>query len=363
MIISMIERIQTGHTGLLNERNADIFRNAFTFLSSLNMPTDAVYTDLLAVVFNCPVSKAWYNLNIAKNDIMPLLADNSWYKLLIPQEELVLNDFSDFSRWTKIATALLKKYCERYYYVQKSAWEKPLLIYELMDDENENFIKEDEYTVSISNVDLHEEARIFIENLKAEMEAAKKARSLVDFVKSKDDLMAVAFPASMYNPVMYLAKNSIDITIPPVPLKESESEFIQALRLFAQREKAFFAGKELYVIRNVSKKGIGFFEEAGFYPDFIMWMVTAGKQYITFIEPHGTRDMSIEDEKVKLYAKIKDIESSLANSDVILNSVILTPTKHLEMANKHIPKVEWNARNVLFMEDSDYLDQLFSKIH
>ena len=307
--------------------------------------------------------KAWYNLNIAKNDIMPLLADNSWYKLLIPQEELVLNDFSDFSRWTKIATALLKKYCERYYYVQKSAWEKPLLIYELMDDENENFIKEDEYTVSISNVELHEEARIFIENLKAEMEAAKKARSLVDFVKSKDDLMAVAFPASMYNPVMYLAKNSIDIAISPVPLKESESEFIQALRLFAQREKAFFAGKELYVIRNVSKKGIGFFEEAGFYPDFIMWMVTAGKQYITFIEPHGTRDMSIEDEKVKLYAKIKDIESSLANSDVILNSVILTPTKHLEMANKHIPKVEWNARNVLFMEDSDYLDQLFSKIH
>ncbi|MCL6500932.1 MAG: hypothetical protein K6T16_02780, partial [Candidatus Pacearchaeota archaeon] len=55
---SMIERIQTGHTGLLNERNADIFRNAFTFLSSLNMPADAVYADLLSVVFNCPVSGA-----------------------------------------------------------------------------------------------------------------------------------------------------------------------------------------------------------------------------------------------------------------------------------------------------------------
>lgn len=307
--------------------------------------------------------KSWYNLNIEKNDIMPLLADNSWYKLLIPKEELELNDYRDFSRWTKIATALLKKYCERYYYVQKSAWEKPLLIYELMDDENENFIKENEYTVSISNVDLHEEARIFIETLAKEMKAAKKARSLVDFVKSKDDLIAVAFPASMYNPVMYLAKNSIDIAISPVPLKESEIEFIQALRLFAQREKAFFAGKEMYVIRNVSKKGIGFFEEAGFYPDFIMWLVTAEKQYITFIEPHGARDMSIEDEKVKLYAKIKDIESSLANADVILNSVILTPTKHLEMSNKHITKAEWNARNVLFMEDSDYIDQLFSKIH
>jgi len=306
--------------------------------------------------------KSWYNLNIAKNDIKPLLADNSWYKLLIPKEELELHDYSDFSRWTKIAIALLKKYCERYYYVQKSAWEKPLLTYELMDDENENFIKDDQYVISISNVALHEEARIFIENLAAEMEAAKKARTLVDFIKSKDDLIAAAFPASMYNPVMYLAKNSIDIAISPVPLNESEIDFIQALRLYLGREKTFFAGKELYIIRNVSKKGIGFFEEAGFYPDFIMWLVTADKQYITFIEPHGTRDISIEDEKVKLYAKIKDIESSLANADVILNSVILTPTKHLEMTNKHIPKAEWNARNVLFMEDDNYIEQLFFRI-
>lgn len=245
---------------------------------------------------------------------------------------------------------------------RKSAWEKPLLTYEPVDDENDNFIKEDEYMVSISNVELHEEARIFIENLAKEMKAAKKARSLVDFVKSKDELMAVAFPASMYNPVMYLAKNSIDIAISPVPLNESEVEFIQALRLYVGREKAFFADKELYIIRNVSKKGIGFFEEAGFYPDFIMWLVTAGKQYITFIEPHGTRDMSFEDEKVMLYQKIKDIESSLANSDIILNSLILTPTKHLEMANKHIPKADWNNCNVIFMEDDDFIDQLFKKI-
>jgi hypothetical protein len=58
--------------------------------------------------------------------------------------------------------------------VQKSAWEKPLLTYEPVDDENENFIKEDQYAVSISNVELHEEAKIFIENLAKEMEALKK---------------------------------------------------------------------------------------------------------------------------------------------------------------------------------------------
>jgi hypothetical protein len=307
--------------------------------------------------------KSWHNLNIAKKDIKPLLADNSWYKLLIPREELEPRDYGDFSRWTKIAIALLKKYCERYYYVQKSAWEKPLLTYELMDDENENFIKDDQHLIGISNVGVHEEARLFIESLDKEMEAAKKSRTLVDFVKSKDDLTAVAFPASLYNPIMYLAKNSIDIAISPVPLNESEISFIQELRLYARREKTFFADKELYIIRNVSKKGIGFFEEAGFYPDFIMWLVTADKQYITFIEPHGARDMSIEDEKVKLHTKIKDIEHSLGNADIVLNSVILSPTKHLDMTNRHIAKSEWNARNVMFMEDKDHIKQLFSKIH
>ncbi len=307
--------------------------------------------------------KFWHNLNIAKNDIRPLLADNSWYKLFIPKEELELHDYSDFSRWTRIAITLLKKYCERYYYVQKSAWEKPLLTYELMDDNDENFIKDDQYAISISNVNAHEEAKIFIENLAKKMKTAKKARTLVDFVKLKDALTAVAFPASLYNPVMYLAKNSIDITISPVPLNESENNFIEALRLYAQREiKTFFADKELYIIRNVSKKGIGFFEKAGFYPDFIMWLVTADKQYITFIEPHGARDISIEDEKVKLYTKIKDIERLMGKADVILNSVIVTPTKHLEMSNRHIPKAEWKARNVVFMEDADYIDQLFGRI-
>ncbi len=57
-IIPMIEHIQSGHTGLLNKRNVDIFRNAFTFLANLNMPAEAVYADLLSVVFNCPTSGA-----------------------------------------------------------------------------------------------------------------------------------------------------------------------------------------------------------------------------------------------------------------------------------------------------------------
>lgn len=70
--------------------------------------------------------KAWHNFNIAKNDIKPLLADTTWYKLLIPREELELNSMEDFTRWTKIAIILLKKYCRHYYYMKKRQWEESL---------------------------------------------------------------------------------------------------------------------------------------------------------------------------------------------------------------------------------------------
>lgn len=152
------------------------------------------------------------------------------------------------------------------------------------------------------------------------------------------------------------------INISPVALNESENKFIQDLRDYTKKNKAYFDDKELYIIRNTSKDGIGFFEEKGFYPDFIMWIISAGKQYITFIEPHGARNMSINDDKVSLHIKIKEIEASLGNKNIVLNSIILTPTKHAELVEKHIPKADWVNKNVLFMEEQGYIEELFGKI-
>ena len=32
---------------------------------------------------------------------------------------------------------------------------------------------------------------------------------------------------------------------------------------------------------------MGFFEDSGFYPDFILWIKTGDAQRIVFVEPHG----------------------------------------------------------------------------
>ena len=306
--------------------------------------------------------KSRYNVNIGIEDITELLRNDRWYKLLIPEDELILRSFDDYKRWEKIAITLLKLYFDKYYYVIKSRWEKPLLTYVLLNDNNNNFLKDDLFIISIGEPSKNEEIINFIKNLEAEVLQAKKDKTILDFVKIKNDLEATAFTPSLYNPVLYLAKNNIEINISPVALNESENKFIKDLREYCKNNKLYFVKKEIYIIRNKSKDGIGFFEESGFYPDFIMWIVDHGKQFITFVDPHGMRNESITSSKVTLHTKIKDIEATLGDSNVVLNSIILSPTKHSNLVDKHITMEEWNNRNVLFMEDEKYINELMKKI-
>ena len=278
-------------------------------------------------------------------------------------EELDVHSFKDYKRFEKIAVALLIKYFDKYYYTEKSRWETPLLRLVPMDDNNENFLNEekDEYTISISNADEDDEMVIWLQRIIDEMKTAKSNRQLVDFVKLHGDMSVIGFPSHLYSPLLYLAKNNIEINISPVPLNESESKFIIDLRDYASHNKDRFEGKELYIIRNKSKKGIGFFENSGFYPDFIMWLIADGKQYITFIDPHGMGRESIKSEKVTLHTRIKDtIQNTLSDPNVVLNSFILSPSPHSSLVENYIPVSDWNRENVLFMDDNSYISTIFS---
>lgn len=79
------------------------------------------------------------------------------------------------------------------------------------------------------------------------------------------------------------------IKISPVQLNADEMIFVEDLKKYYEENTSFFNGKALYLLRNQSKgKGVGFFQEAGFFPDFILWLIKDNKQYITFIDPKRT---------------------------------------------------------------------------
>jgi hypothetical protein len=124
-----------------------------------------------------------------------------------------------------------------------------------------------------------------------------------------------------------------------------------------------FKDKEIYLIRNRSKKGIGFFDDAGFFPDFILWLIADGKQYITFIDPHGMAREPITSSKVALFKRLKtEIESTLPVSSVHLTSFILSPTKYSDLSDKTASVAEWNENHVLFMDDSNYVCDMLTNI-
>jgi hypothetical protein len=326
------------------------------------------YDEIYSELQRYKTEKARHNVNIARQDLKDLLQNNQWYKLLIPEDDLIIRSFEDYKRFERIAVSLLTKYFDRFYYAKQNRWESQVVGYDLvpMDDGSENFLNEekDEYSISIDDTSENETAILWLRQVIDEVKKAKKEKRLPNFaIPRRGDMEAISVPVHLYNPLLYLAKGNMEIGVSPVALNEDELKFVKALQKHISDHATDFADKELYLIRNRSKKGIGFFDDAGFYPDFIMWLIADGKQYITFIEPHGMAREAFTSSKVSLHNRLKtEIEAALKAPSVSLNSFILSPTKYSELTDKSATIEEWNANHVLFMDDSDYIEKLFAGI-
>ena len=96
------------------------------------------------------------------------------------------------------------------------------------------------------------------------------------------------FESHLYQPLLYLRNKVAEIA--PVPLNKGEWQFVEDLKVFHEKEEGFFAGKQLYLLRNLSKgRGIGFFEAGNFHPDFILWLLVADMQHVIFVGPKSIR--------------------------------------------------------------------------
>jgi hypothetical protein len=124
-------------------------------------------------------------------------------------------------------------------------------------------------------------------------------------------------------------------------------------------------GMEIFLLRNQSRgKGVGFFEAGGFHPDFILWVLTPGHQYVNFVEPHGMLREGPGSEKVQFHKRIKNLEQRLQCKDVSLNSFILSWTRFPEL-QWGLTKEEMEKQHVFFMTDDrdGYISKLISSIH
>jgi len=123
--------------------------------------------------------------------------------------------------------------------------------------------------------------------------------------------------------------------------------------LFAEQNPSYFQGRQAYLLRNLSRgRGVGFFEAGNFHPDFIAWVVEAGKQRITFIDPKGIRNLSANDDKIRFCKTIKEIETRLGDPDVTLSSFIVSNTPSYVMEKQWgMPKAKMLGSHIVFQEE------------
>lgn len=340
-------KIRELQTAVLNETTFQKHHIAF-------MDIEAIYFEMQRF----KNERTWYNLILSKEKISELLIDDSWYRLQIPERELEFSGFGQVKRWEEIAIALLKKYCEKQYLNAKKAFEAPHMEYYELDENDKNFINE--YQVFADK----ESEEGLIEELKKLKNALEKKQLLdIEFGQFK----SFSYGQHLYEPLLSFDGNSTSVRIKPVALNEEEYLFLQDLKAFYEKNEGFFKDKELYVLRNQSRgRGIGFFEAGNFHPDFILWMLYDNKQYITFADPKGIRNLSITDPKLVFYQTIKEMEARLGDGSVILNSFIISNTLHADLINTGatLPKEEMEARHILFQyEDREtYISTMMKRI-
>lgn len=313
------------------------------------LDTDWIYLELERF----KAERGWFNFNLSRDAIEILLGDPSWYRLYIPTEELAYTAFERTGPWQEIALALLKQYAERYYLYSKKAWEMPHLEYRILDEADPNFtgVAEASDATAFYRVLVDKERTDLIEHLKL-LKSAIEKRELTDMQFS--GVKAVGFSQHLYEPLLYVEKNAIEVS--PTPLNKGEIQFVEDLKQYCKNQSEALAGKQLYLLRNLSRgKGVGFFEEGGFYPDFIVWLVEHDRQKVTFVDPKGIRNLPPTDRKIRFHKTIKDIQEKLGDPSIELNSFIIANTPvHTVAAQWSMNPEHIRALNIAFqVEDKD----------
>lgn len=316
--------------------------------------------------------RSWWNMELSMEMLQSLMNTPDWYELFIQEDDLTSRDFGrDVARWEEITIALLRAYIDRAYKMSKGKWESKYMETVYLSPSDPNFFEE--YSVEVRN-----DRQEWIDKLHELREQILSGNLERDFTIYGTWITSLRFDQHLFYPLLCLQdkdangkKMLVDkdtneplIKISPVALNPGEKRFVSDVRKFFDDNKnGILSGKEIYLLRNESRKGIGFFEASGFYPDFILWVNDGEHQHVTFIDPKGIRNLKgLQDPKIQLYKMLKnEVEPTLNDADITLDSYILSNTAYQDV-NLWGTRPEFAENHVLFDEDDKYIETLFKRI-
>ena len=278
--------------------------------------------------------------------------------------------FADRALLQDAAMNLLRKYVDVFYRRARERWETKAMKYVPLgkDDPNLSFKPQGVRK---------QKAAYVIKVPRSEKKLVKEIQALLNkkeqlYCNENAGLPRIHFDRHLYQPL--LVEQADKVQMFPPGLKPSEAQFVRDLKVYwnAERDKSL-AGKEVFLLRNLSRsRGIGFFEERGFYPDFILWVLDGGQQRIVFVEPHGMLHATAytHDEKARLHERLsklaEEIDGRSGQMDIVLDSYIISATPYNDLYQRY-DDGEWERtkfaeKHILFQERKlkyDYMKLLF----
>ena len=323
------------------------------------------------------LQRSWSNLRLEQQKLIDFCAGTQdWYTLFIPAAELNLTTFADIRKQEEILLRLLKDYTDRFYKALKSGYEGQFYEITHVDEDHGSMLKL--YQFEIENSDDGLEYRAKLEVLKKLVADGKIGEASK---WNAPHMVAISFDRHLFYPLFSFAQDG-DKDLVPLKLKPlglgapSEVTFVRDLEAFysSNEGKEVIGRRSLYLLRNADReeRGLGFALAGNFYPDFLLWLVddVSGKQWLTFVDPKGLRNLDMSHPKLGLYKEVKTLETTLAaqaktgEAPLVLNAFILSSTRFVDLLDVWGPteKTDLESRHVLFMEDGpkSYMKKMLS---
>ena len=309
-----------------------------------------IYDRLLRI----KIQKGWSNMSINSTTVSNLLNSHSWYTLYLPEQLQNPTNMDELLRLENVVLKLITEYADQFWRRNRSRWEQDKIETIKLEKDNPNVIKE--YLLSIDSSE--KELINGIEELIENVESRRYSNLKINLINAS---------RHAYQPLLYADENS-KITIQPAALNQGEKQFVEKFMNSSESDNQFFRQKEIYLLRNlVGNRGISFFEDSNYYPDFIMWVNSRNEQHIIFLDPKGLVHFNHKTrKKVELHKSIKNVEQQLRSKgnhdNVRLHSFVLSITDPKDIGEGLRTKEEWNADGVYFMSDPSCLADIFEKV-
>ena len=291
-----------------------------------------------------------------------LSPDEELYKLsVIEESEVVPTSPAELARFEELILTLLRKYIARFYSIIQKRWNEERVQLKRLDENDPNFT---DWSVYVPRNEAHQvEPRIG--HL---MESGEIYEAGLTALSEVHGIDIVNNDRHLYHPLIAINAADTGWRATPPALEGSEKQFVEDLRSYVRHQsEKFLTSRKIFFLRNQSRgKGIGFYENEGFYPDFILWIIECAKQSIVFIEPHGMVYEAIHEDnpKINLFKRLRKISHErFRGENVHMDAFIISTTDFSDVRRRYarMDRQDFEAWHILFRKAGDptYLSPIF----